>query len=655
MREGVGFVRRPPRHQHNMFSLPFVLFIFPICGAFTQIGRCGGRLCTFAAAPLFLDFKALLRVGEESGKWDKAAASAERWLQANDFSKNKQGAAITECISLFSRAGMPDKVLEVIESVQSKNGTLTPLHINAALSSLKHHKRFDACLSLYGQFFREEARAVATASLDKFTPDKFTLSIMIRVCAEQGTNWPLARQLYELAQQGGQRDDVMDADIVTCAQRCGEHEEAQRLSELLAKPRRLAVDSGAPLSRNAWLPLNTLLREARRSGDFRLALDAADSWVAAHKHPYITSLGGLQCAIQIYGEARARDRVLALVDVMGRQCRDHPNQPVSLRNWNTAMVALSQVGKADEAIAVFESLKERDKFSFGAALKARERQGNWQASLDLFAALRAAVPLEEIDAAPFHSLLSCLSKAGQWEALLDVFALMPVSKRTRVTRQIVLQGLGKAGKAELIATMRHELLDEHATDVPRASTSAAVNQPLRAVQRKIGDEVATEEEEEEEREGDEGAEAVQVLQRMPPESKAGTLLDKLREAPAMAGLYSVAKFYASVMRIDEALSLLDELEAGLASSPNSSAQAQGLYNEILKAVTKEGRWQQAGELLRRMVVQKVPRSLTTYQALLRMRREADSVNDEQALAQLEAQAKDDGVDLERLANAKEGK
>lgn len=626
-------------------NILFAVFSIPLCSAFTQLGRCGGRLFAISAAPLFLDFKALLRVGEETGKWDKACASAERWLHANDFSKSKGGAAITECISLFSRAGMPDKVLEVLESVQTKNGTLAPLHINAALSSLKHHKRFDSCLSLYSRYFGEEGTAV-------FTPDKFTLSIMIRVCGEQGTNWPLARQLYELAQQGGHRDDVMDADIVTCAQRCGELEEAQRLSGLLAKPRRAAVESGAPMSRNAWLPLNTLLREARRSGDFRLALDAADSWVAAHKDPYITSLGGLQCAIQIYGEARARDRVLSLVDVMRRQCRDRPNQPVSLRNWNTAIVALSQVGKADEAMAVFDSLQERDKFSFGAALKARERQGNWQAALDLFAALRAAVPLEEIDAAPFHSLLSCLSKAGQWEPLLDIFALMPVAKRTRVTRQIVLQGLGKAGKAELIATMRHELLDDHAADASPASTSAALSQPLRVLRGQRGDEAAVDEDEDDEAEGDEGAEVVQVLQRMPPESKAGTLLDKLREAPAMAGLYSVARFYASVMRIDEALGLLDELEAGLASSPNSSAQAQGLYNAILKALTKEGRWQQAGEVLRRMVVRGVPRSLTTYQALLRMRQEADSVNDGQALAQLKAQAKADGVDLERLATAK---
>jgi pentatricopeptide repeat protein len=264
------------------------------------------------------------------------------------------------------------------------------------------------------------------------------------------------------------------------------------------------------------------------------------------------------------------------------------------------------------------------------------------------------VPLEEIDAAPFHSLLSCLSKAGQWEPLLDIFALMPVAKRTRVTRQIVLQGLGKAGKAELIATMRHELLDDHAADasLPPASNSAAPSQPLRVLEGQRGDEAAADEDEDEEAEGDEGAEVVQVLQRMPPESKAGTLLDKLREAPAMAGLYSVARFYASVMRIDEAIGLLDELEGGLASSPNSSAQAQGLYNAILKALTKEGRWQQADEVLRRMVVRGVPRSLTTYQTLLRMREEADSVNDGHALARLEAQAKADGVDLGRLATAK---
>ena len=397
-------------------------------------------------------------------------------------------------------------------------------------------------------------------------------------------------------------------------------------------------EKGQPSSPRApQVPLNDLLREARRSGDYSIAVDAADAWRRAQRST-LSSSGGLQVVLQIYGEARLGDRVEEMMQAMDDAALQSKNQdyrPPSLRNYNALLVALVKCGRPKVALSVFERMRDTDSYSFGAALLALERMGNWQAALELFESLGSgsgssqrvekSVPL-------YNTLLSSLAKAGQWQKLLAVFREMG-DKADQVSKSVVIQGLGRAGQVELLASMRAELMGD-----VKGGGGARINSSKDASDQAAGEDDDVDDE------SRGGAGKVSVLRSMPVESKAGTLLQKLTEKPAQGGIQSIAKFYAMAGHIENAISMLDQIEEQGQTASNANAR-MATYNEILVALDWRGDWERAFELFLRMVKNNVPRNKTTYRAIGHV---IGEFGDEDCLAHVQRRAENDGVDLNAL-------
>ena len=662
----------------------------------------------------FTDFKKLLQVASSTGNFLPAVNEAQKWLDSTDFRTKKSPMEITSCIKVFDRAGLADDAARVIDVVLERGGTVNAFHYNAAITSLKHHKRYSQAVALFERMQRGNHCA----------PDHYTTTAMISVFSET-KEWDRA---YALFRQASDHDTVMKAAILQCSARCGQVETLTSLFDSFKAPRthamfhamlaglgsagrwQHAVDtyhlmlneigpdeiarynivrilqqhgqadlaatygsSTSPSSVSASassmrskesiaasptpsssisLPLTDLLREARRSGDYRIAVDAAETWLQS-KRNVAPSPGGLQVVIQIFGEARRADRVVDLLEDMENQVLRQPDRPPSLRNFNAMLVALVKCGKPDVSLSVFNRMRDKDSYSYGAALLAYEKKGNWQAAQELFLSLDRpnsnAVSANrgvEKTAPMYNTLLSCLAKAGQWQSMLERFREMG-PKADRVSRAIVLQGLGRAGQVELLAEMRQELLGgvvDATEGTLRNSTRARKNR----IQENEGNgEDDDHDEDEDDNDDEEEGELVSfdgVLRRMPMESKAGTLLQKLSEKPAQGGIFSVAKFYAIAGHIDEAIDVLDKLEAAEqtdvgAQGKNSTAR-MSTYNEILLALGTTGDWERAFMLFQRMVQNNVPRSLTTYQAVTHVMNE---FGDEEAADMVKQQMLRDGV------------
>lgn len=660
-------------------------------------------------------------MAEQTGNYGPATLEAQRWLQETDFKKYPAAAEITSCIKLLSNSGLPEDAVEVLDTVQSKGGTLNIIHYNAAVSALKQHKRYESAVEVFQRILQSKT----------VQPDKFTFSALIFVYGELKM-WSNALDLFNLAGQQGQRDSVIETSILQCAVRCGQFGQlvslfksfkaekarpfpqfnavvnglgtsgdwqgaidaynlmleeagedditrftlvrvlnAAKREDLAAKFHRASSSSSSSTRNNlsselankntvggraytgsfgvktansagsaSRVELRTLLEEARRSGDYRLAVEGADAWRAWQRNQ-MYSRGPLNYMLQIYGEAKMADRLLILLDVLKELDRSQ-TQPSSQVSWNIMLSSLVKCGKFDIALEVFEGMKERDAWTYSPVLKAHGRLGNWRAAIDLF---NKIPPTVEKSTILYNSLLSCLAKTGQWVSMVEFFRSMPPHLVDDVTRTTVKQGLTSAGKANEIVQMKAQLLARQESNkkewLDKEDDGVAASTGYAHVDKSEVDFASS---------AEDGETFGGVLRAMPVESKAGTLLQKLAEKPAQGGIQSIAKFYAMTGHIDEAILMLDELEreaeAGGTKWINSIAN-MSTYNEILSALGSIGDWERALGIFQRMCEKHVPRSLATYKSIIHVMTEL--ADDEEVMEFISKQAEKDGVNLQLVA------
>lgn len=147
-------------------------------------------------------------------------------------------------------------------------------------------------------------------------------------------------------------------------------------------------------------PFGTLLREAKRSGDCRDAVTAADLWLSTQNR---LSPGGVTSCINIYGLAGNATKVMSVLSLMLKR-----NYEPNVVQLNALMAALVRCSRPQQALDIFYSMQisgsqeffadsgknmtttswqfkaSPDHYSYGSALLALERMGCWQAACALF-------------------------------------------------------------------------------------------------------------------------------------------------------------------------------------------------------------------------------------------------------------------------------
>ena len=651
----------PLQQRKSASEITWVIKIFSRAGLADDAARVIDVVLSRGGEINTIHYNAALTALKQHKRHDKARALFERMKSAGAGCQPDQF-TLTTMISVFAEQGdweqgwqlyssarNPDAILQTaILQCASRCGKVDELlALFSSFSQPRPHPMFHAALAALGAAGRwQEAVDVYRRMLGESGADSIARYNIVRILQQHGQ----AGLAAEFQQQGaaalvGGAGAAGGATMAATAAAAG----GAALAVGTAAAAAAAAGAGAGAGSGS-IPLTDLLREARRSGDYRIAVERADAWCATQRNG-IFSPGGLQSVIQIYGEARLADRVLSLQAAMARQAQTQPERPPSLKNYNALLVALVKCGQADEALRVFAllPLPQRDAYSYSGALMAHQRKGNWQAALALFESMETEAPGVDKPAPLYNTLLSSLARAGQWRQMLAVFRQMG-PKADSVSRAVVAQGLGKAGRVDELVAMRAEL-GGAAGDGAGAAGAGGVGGGWRGGQ---GEEAGTGAGEGEQTAvGASGEEEVSfggVLRQMPVESKAGTLLQKLAEKPAQGGIHSVAKFYAMAGLLDQAIAVLEQSEegaagsgAGAAGGANSTAR-MAVYNEILVALGSIGDWERAYALFVRMVDNNVPRSLTTYRAVAHVLSE---FGDEDCMDLVEQQAVKDGVDLKK--------
>ena len=229
---------------------------------------------------------------------------------------------------------------------------------------------------------------------------------------------------------------------------------------------------------------NDLIRESKRSGDYRAAVKAADAWLLTQKK---LSPGGVTACINIYGLANLPRKLYHILELISEK-----GLVVNVKQINTYMSALNRCGESlktvyifskmedannilddkmnkkiqkliaknaesedeatkrfklivDEAIRLSPSFPVRDDFSYGAMLNALEKLGQWKLANLLFEKIPSGVgsrsaprsnddyriPVTKNIASSkgqicrntvmYNTVLSAVCKAGMWREALDIY------------------------------------------------------------------------------------------------------------------------------------------------------------------------------------------------------------------------------------------
>lgn len=558
-------------------------------------------------------FDRMLAAGLEPDKYSVASmiptlAELRQWDRAKLLYNGIPDSECDEVLrcSILQCAVKCARVSEALELFEGFPRPRSAQQFNSVISLLGAVGRWKDALDCYHVLLREAGE------------DRIALFTILRVLEKAGLGDADARDAaaqVKLLSRGGGGDGSSAAtpDASMPPQQPQQHSEVDA--------------SGPPLS------LNHLLAEARRSGAYKQAVEAADKWLAAtYKHGH-WSPAGLTQVTQIFGEANRVDRLVALLEqIESLASSTQPWRGPGVRNLNVLMAAFTKSGRPDLSLRVFAGIpaESRDGYSFGSALLALERQGNVEEAEAVLRAVDAAgLPRTPV---MVNTMLALYGKAGLFERLVTTFrGLGPHADE--VSRRVVLAALEKGGQVDTIAAMRGELFPT------AARKPAPCVRPSKEAEVLAGGDADVDVEEVDEVD-EEGGVSIRVLAQMPALSKAGTLFQKLMEKPSAGGISGVVKLYAMSGHIDAAIDMVENL--GPAVNPITLSST---YNAILLAASSIGDWESAYNLFDRMVEKDVPRTMATYRYLMHVLQE---YGDEDCVREVEVQAKVDGISLQAL-------
>ena len=527
----------------------------------------------FVTARTRVNFKSLIEICKKTNVYTPAVTAAVQWLN-NEPRLSATG--LTSVIQIFGLASLIDDAIDALDIAKSKGLRLNAYHYNACMNACKIHKRYDEALELFARMKEERVRpdlksfsiviqvyglvgewetalgifnAVPTqdrdsklftnilSAMEKSARSDEALKIWMNMkrnsenmCTSQALNavisslgkdnrWEEAVQLFE--------QEILYVDKMILFTLTGILEKADQsamankvkalyrhyndysdnlsknisntLNDLETSSRRVdyingtreegCIDAGdtnvcEPSGKLKKIVFNDLIREAKRSGDYRAAVKAADTWLETQNK---LSPGGVTACINIYGLANQPTKLCHVLD-----CVINSDMILNVKQVNTYMAALNRCGEyvktcymflkmedrhdilrkmihsrlqklidensptedeeakrfmvtVDEAMKLSLSKLIRDDFSYGAMLNALEKMGRWKLATQLFDCIPSAAgsrsaPRSKDDyriavtknvaiskgqicrnTVMYNTVLSAVCKAGRWREALDIY------------------------------------------------------------------------------------------------------------------------------------------------------------------------------------------------------------------------------------------
>ena len=446
------------------------------------------------------DFAKLIARCEETSVYNEAIEAVNTYLQSGTPLTSR---TITACIKIFGMAALVDNAIEVLEIARSRNISLNTVNYNALIFQCSRHRRYAEALDAYQSLQREG-----------LSPDAFTYSTMCGVYAGLNDVNSISRLVQEAP--FSLQDAIFYASALTAYQFCGAYGKCKELFgetrrrgivhtpaafgvmirlygktnvetayELFIECEKYHTSAAIPKSLvlnmieilkaapdESWLrdlkeryvsilkrpdgyqykfktaSFQEIIDAAKSAGNFTDAVHFADQWFETQKS---LSPGGVTSCITIYGLARQPLKAVRVLDVLKER-----NIAPNVKHFNAVLSVCMKNGMLNETRRIFESMRPvelRDCFTYGIMLSVMEKEGQWEAALNLFNSLPSLNITRTV--VMYNTLMSALGKAKQWQKALDVFEdLVQTHTPDRVSILTITYALEASGQIEKAEEIR---------------------------------------------------------------------------------------------------------------------------------------------------------------------------------------------------------
>eukprot|EP01041_Mallomonas_annulata_P011400 gene11400-23853_t len=427
----------------------------------------------------------------------------------------------TTIIGVYRKTFQWQEALQMFNEARSLGNqhNYEPLY-TAMLSALEYSNQFPLCINIF-----EEMQSKQITS----TPMPY--NIIMTTYAKQGLWQCSLDTFHNMVNDGIQPDkiclqtisDILDTAnqtqlMIPINQRFF-HNAPDKTSQPVVK-RISRQQSSSTTTSEPRISFSDLLQQAKKSGDFRAAVAAADYWQRSQTN---LTPGGVTACINIYGCAGMSERAVALIERLestgketgtgneGKSTADnsdnsdhHHHQPyrVNPQQYNACMAACVRSGKYEEALLMFHNMDTRlrlsnrsetdvevevdggrekgtmrDEFSYGTALNALEKLEDCETALSLFHSMKKDKIRKNI--LIYNTMISIVGKAGRWQLALSLFDELKNATLTpnQITYHTLVSALERGEQFEKAAELRLLHLTTSSLSLSSTSTSRPLHSP----------------------------------------------------------------------------------------------------------------------------------------------------------------------------------
>jgi pentatricopeptide repeat protein len=473
-----------------------------------------------------------------------AVRIAYNWIQSGE----KTAGALTSVIQIFGYAGLVDDIIAVMQNAKYWGKILNVYHFNAGINACKKHKRYDEALLLHELMAQYKIKQdIVTNStmiqifgykgdwekaLDVFNGiernhwDEILVASILSALEKNNrpeecfSIWNNTKsgnvdinmkmlntvissfckaRLYDRAVnlfydlltekkiELQMVDKIVESTLFRAINNAKPSERVETIRYAFAK--RNNSDYKPEIDAVSKVNFNELISHCRKSGDFRMASKAADSWLASQRHP---TPGGITQVISIYGFNKEPKKIISTI----LRLQSSASIQLNTQQVNTCLTSLIRCRCAFEALYLFTkmnddsseysldlssyiqtaqskssrnlhqfdnieeidlSLVKRDEYSYSCAFNALQKLKDW----NLSTALLKTMPPRYRTIVAYNTVISTLGQAKQWREAIIIFNLL--QKETsflpdNITFYAMMSLLSQCGQVKL-ATKFKRLLD----------------------------------------------------------------------------------------------------------------------------------------------------------------------------------------------------
>ena len=474
-----------------------------------------------------MNFKSLIEACKKTNVYTPAVTAAIQWL--ND-EPHLSPTGLTSVIQIFGLASLVDDAIGALDIAKKRGVRLNAYHYNACMNACKIHKRYKEALMLFARMQEENVRpdlksfsiiiqiygllgdwqtalgifnavpmqdrdaklfTSILSAMEKSAKSEEALNIWtnmkktsVNMCTSQALNtvisslgkddrWEEAVQLFEdeimyvdkmilftlngileKANQGSKINDIkalynrhsklskensawsdtVSRSISISPQDLQSKKQNGDKSEECDNTERDDSNDESP-GETKKIVFNDLIREAKRSGDYRAAVKAADKWLDTQNK---LSPGGVTACINIYGVANQPGKLYRVLE-----CIVESGSTLNVKQMNTYMSALNRCNEYLKALYIFMKMEDGHNImddeiysNFEKLMLTEQNSDAHNESSRKFKTLVNTVmelssPYTIRDDFSYGAILNALEKLGKWKLANMLFDRIPSSVGSR--------------------------------------------------------------------------------------------------------------------------------------------------------------------------------------------------------------------------------